>query len=261
VTGPEEKRRLHATDIDYLARSENLSASPIAPPLLPKEDHLWQFPLEVSEFEKFTDLLSEDERRRASRFHFEVDRRRFSVARASVRAILAAYTCADPRELTFTYSAQGKPSLVRRTDDIRFNVSHSGRLGLLAVTVAREIGTDIEAMRPDVETDKLAERFFSPHERENLRALPAEVRVPAFYRCWTSKEAFLKADGIGLSRSLSSFDVEVSPQRPAGLLATRPDPREKQRWFLHDIKTDAGYAAAVAVEGVSSMIKVFRCSE
>ncbi|HTS35624.1 MAG TPA: 4'-phosphopantetheinyl transferase superfamily protein [Candidatus Solibacter sp.] len=261
VAGSHEKIGLRATEVNYLARSESLPSPPDAPPLQRNEDHLWQFPLEVSEYEKFADLLSEDERQRASRFHFEVDRRRFSVARASVRAILGSYSSTDPRELAFTYSAQGKPSLDKKTDDIRFNVSHSGGLGLLAVTLAREIGADIEAMRPDVETDKLAQRFFSPHERETLCALPARERVSAFYRCWTSKEAFLKGDGVGLSRSLSSFDVEVNPQRPASLLATRPDEREKERWYLHDINTDAGYAAAVAVEGVSSVIRVFRCRE
>ena len=249
---------MRATDIDYLDLSGSLPLPPIAPLLKPEEDHLWQFPLEVSEFEKFANLLSEDEQQRASRFHFEVDRRRFTMARASVRAILAAYARTDPRQLMFVYSPQGKPSLAKKSDDIRFNISHSGRLGLLAVTLAREIGADIEAMRSDVETDKLAERFFSPHEREALRSLPAGDRPAAFYRCWTSKEAFLKADGIGLSRSLSSFDVEVNPQRPARLLATRPDASEQQRWFLHGIETEAGYAAAVAVEGVSSAIKVFR---
>jgi 4'-phosphopantetheinyl transferase len=157
------------------------------------------------------------------------------------------------------HSEHGKPSLANAAADIRFSVSHSGGLALLAVARGREVGVDLEAIREDVETDKLAERFFSEQEWQSLRLLPPEQRVPAFFRCWTCKEAFVKAQGVGLSRSLGSFDVDVNPEGGGRLVATRPDPGEAGRWSLHEIEAEPGYVAAVAVEGSIAALSIFRC--
>jgi 4'-phosphopantetheinyl transferase len=205
-------------------------------------------------------LLSPDERNRASRFHFERDSQRFTVARASMRAILAAYTNAPAGELRFKLYAKDKPAL-EPLSDIRFNISHSGDMALLGIAFRREVGVDIEAIRTNVEIENLAERFFSPHERETIRSLPEQDKVAAFFRCWSCKEAFLKAQGVGLSRSLNSFDVEVNPARPGRLIATRPDANETERWCLHTMETVQGYAAAVSAEGAISEMKIMRCRQ
>lgn len=233
---------------------------PVAPPLASTEAHVWEFGLAVAESttEQCSNLLSDDEISRAARFHFDKDARRFKVARGLVRSILAAYTHVPARELRFAYSKHGKPSVIEPACEIRFSVSHSADAAMLAVALSHEVGVDIEAMREDVETDKLAERFFSVVERGAIRALPASARVSAFFRCWTCKEAFLKAQGVGLFRSLGSFDVEVNPDRPARLVATRPDVDEYRNWSLHEIKTLPGFAAAVAVEGSIEELKVLR---
>jgi 4'-phosphopantetheinyl transferase len=234
---------------------------PPVPELASTEIHIWEFPLITSDSERdaYATLLSEDERIRASRFHFERDARRFTVARASVRSILGGYVGAAGRDLRFDYSHYGKPSLAGVTEDIRFNVSHSADLAMLAVVRGREVGVDVETIRVEVETDRLAERYFSLRERESLRAIPNPDRVSAFFRCWTCKEAFLKAQGLGLSRSLDSFDVEVNPEQPARLLSTRPDPEEAARWSLRDVQTVKAYAAAVAVDGPATSVMAFRC--
>lgn len=234
---------------------------PPVPELASTEIHIWEFPLATSgsEFDAYATLLSEDERVRASRFHFQRDSSRFTVARAAVRSILGGYTGAAGHDLRFDYSHYGKPSLADVTSYIRFNVSHSADLAMLAVVRGREVGVDVESIRAEVETDKLAERYFSLHERESLKAIPNHDRVSAFFRCWTCKEAFLKAQGLGLSRSLESFDVEVNPERPARLLSTRPDPAEAARWSLRDVQTVQACAAAVAVEGPVTSVMVFRC--
>ncbi len=241
--------------------SQSAVLDPPVPALAGSAVHVWEFPLATSEsaFANLVTLLSPDERARASRFHFEKDARRFTVARASLRAILAGYALSPARDLQFPYSQQGKPGLADNARDIRFNLSHSGELALLAVAPGREVGVDVEAIRKDVETDKLAERFFSARERESLRGLAPEKRIPAFFRCWTCKEAFLKAQGVGLSGGLGSFDVEVDPEQPARLVSTRPNPDEAQRWCLHDIDTPPEYAAAVAVEGSITEIRILRC--
>lgn len=221
-----------------------------APSLAPEEIHVWEISLAVAEaaLAAQSSVLSADESQRATRFHFERDRRRFTVARSSLRTILGLYTAKPPAELKFDYAKQGKPALAEPHKDIRFNLSHSGELAMIAIALGHEIGVDVEAINTDVETDKLAQRFFSEQERAKIREFPPEKRVQAFYRCWTCKEAFLKGQGFGLSRSLGSFDVEVDPDRPARLLATRPDVEEAAQWSLHDIETDTGYASAVAAE-------------
>ena len=226
------------------------------PSLTSSDVHVWRIPLGLREddFSDLRDLLADEERERAARFHFEKDARRFIIARGSVRTILAAYTHSQARDLHFFYSPQGKPSLAQGASEVRLSVSHSGDLALLAVARSREVGVDIECVREDIETDKLAERFFSTRERESLRALPQEKRVAAFFRCWSCKEAFLKAQGVGLSRSLNSFDVDVNVGHPARLLATRPDPTEAGRWSLRELAVAEGYAAAVALEGTIGVL-------
>lgn len=239
------------------------AVEPGVPPLASAEIHVWEIPLFVSEsaLADCANLLSSEEHTRASRFHFEKDARRFTVARACLRSILAGYALLPARDLRFIYAQHGKPNLSQAAVDIRFNVSHSGDMALLGVALEREVGVDIEAVREDIETDKLAERFFSAHERESLRLLPAEQRVPSFFRCWSCKEAFLKAQGVGLSRPLGSFDVDMNPGQAARLLSTRPDPSEADRWSLYTVETAPGYAAAAAVEGSITAMTILRCCQ
>ena len=236
----------------------NCPLQPRVPPLLSSTIHIWQFPLTVSEpeFAAFGELLSSDERDRASRFHFQRDSRRFSLGRASVRAILAGYTLVPAREIGFVYSEHRKPALADPKTNIQFSISHSGNLALVAVALGRQVGSDIEAVRADIEIEKLAARFFSSREYHDLLALPQEQRIAAFFRYWTCKEAFLKAQGVGLSRGLGSFDVGLKPR--AHLAATRPDPGEADLWSLYEVEAPTGYASAVAVEGVVSAIQLFR---
>jgi 4'-phosphopantetheinyl transferase len=122
-------------------------------------------------------------------------------------------------------------------------------VALYAVTRAREVGIDVELIRSDLKIEQIAERFFSHHEIATLRALPTELRQSAFFRCWTRKEAYIKATGKGLSLPLDQFEVSLTPGEPAALLSTQPDPNEAQRWSLRELTPAPGYAAALAVEG------------
>jgi 4'-phosphopantetheinyl transferase len=120
---------------------------------------------------------------------------------------------------------------------------------LYGVTLNRELGVDLEYQRPVREAERIAERFFSPRENRAFRELPASCRQEAFFRCWTRKEAYIKARGGGLSIPLHGFDVSLRPGEPARLLSTSWDPEESSRWSLGDIPTVPGYEAAVAIEG------------
>jgi 4'-phosphopantetheinyl transferase len=248
---------------DVSTKATNLSGScPLTPPvpdLFSSTIHIWQFPVAIPEpeFIAFAELLSSEERDRASRFHFEKDARRFTVARATLRSILAGYTRVPAREISFLYSEHGKPSLANPATNIQFSVSHSGGFAMVAVAIGRKVGADIEAVREDIEIEKLAKRFFSTRECQDLLGLPQERRLATFFRYWTCKEAFLKAQGVGLSRGLGSFDVGLETGS-AHLAATRPDLAEADLWSLHEVESSPGYAAAVAVEGGISAMQLFR---
>jgi len=195
--------------------------------------------------------LAEDERARANRFRFQRDRDHYSAARGSLRAILGRYLGVEPGQLQFCYNPHGKPALARGPggDGLRFNLSHSHGLALFAFARGHELGIDVERIRPEVASEQIAERFFAPGEVAALRALPDHLRTTAFFRCWTRKEAYIKALGKGLAIPLAQFEVSLAPEEPPALLRTQPDPREAARWTLQELDPGSGYAAALAVEG------------
>ena len=175
-------------------------------------------------------LLSEDERERAANFRFERDRRRFVAGRSILRQKLAQYLDAAPAELVFVYGPHGKPTLPG--SDVSFNVSNSGRAGLFAFASGFELGVDVELLahaRPN--DDAVAARFFSAAEVAVLQACPTSTRAHAFLRCWTRKEAYLKARGSGLAAPLDQFDVTLRAGEPALLLADRSHAGEAM-WHL-----------------------------
>jgi 4'-phosphopantetheinyl transferase len=221
--------------------------------LLSDEVHVWCASLDMTtpHMRHLQDTLSADELERASRFHFAKDRRRFVVGRGVLRSLLGWYLGVEPRQLCFSYGVYGKPALVPTSGEARlcFNVSHSHELALYAVTYGREIGVDIEHIRANVACEEIAERFFSPRERALLRTLPTHLKDDAFFRCWTRKEAYIKARGEGLSLPLDQFDVAFAPGEPAALLATRWAPHEASCWVLRELTPGPGYAAALAVGG------------
>ena len=190
--------------------------------------------------------LSTDEQERAARYRIERPRNDFIQTRCALRILLARYLGTTPRDLTFGYSEYGKPVL-KGPCDVRFNVSHTDGLALMAFVRHREIGIDVEKIRPRPDARKLAERFFSDEERRSLENLSGGELQAAFFRCWTRKEAYIKAKGEGLSLPLHQFDVSVAADEPQALLATRPDPSEADRWSVRDLPTRPGYAAALAV--------------
>ncbi|HYP28119.1 MAG TPA: 4'-phosphopantetheinyl transferase superfamily protein [Blastocatellia bacterium] len=227
--------------------------APARPALAGREVHVWRIELDraPARVEDLSHVLSPDEEHRAARFYFQKDRDHYTVARASLRLILALYLEKDPKELTFSYSPYGKPSLASRDPDkdLRFNLSHSGHLALAGVTFGLDIGIDVERVREDFASEEIAQRFFSAREVACLRSLPEGGRAQAFFHCWTRKEAYIKARGEGLSMPLDKFDVAFAPGEAPALLGTRIDPREVERWSILDIAIDPGYAAALAVEG------------
>ena len=200
--------------------------------------------------------LAEDERARAARFRIERDARRFVVARSALRAVLGGYLGAAPGGLAFSYGAHGKPALGGGHASLDFNVSHSGEVAVVAAGWRRAIGVDVEQWRPLPDLPVLAARVFAPSELTALDALAEAERPAAFFRCWTRKEAFIKATGRGLAEPLDGFAVSLAADEPARFLDIAGDPDALARWTLYDLRLPAGYAGALVVEGAAGALRV-----
>lgn len=189
-------------------------------------------------------MLSAEERERARRFRVERVRREFILARGALRVLLGRYLGQAPEAVALGYGERGKPFLPGGA--MQFNVSHSGEFAACAFTAGCEVGIDIEKIRPMRDLEGIAERFFSPAECREVLALEGRDREAAFFRCWTSKEAYIKAVGAGLSIPLAGFRVAVLPSEPAALLSVAGDAAEGRAWTLREFSPAGGYAGAVA---------------
>ena len=241
-----------------MAEIATWSEAPEALSLATGEVHVWRLDLDQPEsvLAEFRRTLEAEELERAGRFHFEKHRRHFVVGRGGLRYVLSRYLDVKPEELRFKYGAFGKPALVG--DELRFNMSHSHGVALFAVAADRELGVDVEHMRADFASEDIAQRFFSPVEVAAFNALPAEEQVAAFFRCWTRKEAYIKAIGRGLSEPLDAFDVTLAPGEAATLL--RASRQDVSRWSLFDLDVGEEYAGALLAEAPVSQIRLWRVS-
>jgi|SRR5688572_22460025 len=218
-----------------------------------EEVHVWRAHLEPPPelLQGLLRTLDTDEQTRASRFHFEKHRRRFIAGRGVLRSLLGRYLEIKPEEVRFAYGPYGKPTLdaTHHAGPLRFNASHSHELAVYAFAQDHDVGIDVEYIKEDFATQEIAERFFSKYEVGILRALPREEQGAGFFRCWTRKEAYIKAIGSGLSHPLDQFDVTLAPNEPAALLRDHRDPEVATHYEMFNVDLPAGYVGALAVAG------------
>ncbi|EFK11383.1 phosphopantethiene--protein transferase domain protein [delta proteobacterium NaphS2] len=193
-------------------------------------------------------ILTEEERSRAKRFRLKEHQRRFIFRHGMLREILSRYLEMAPEEVIFRNGPGGKPAVAGEETMIRFNLSDSGGYALYAVACGREVGVDVEVLRPKPRAAALVNRFFSANEKAAFQELGADERVSAFFAGWTRKEAYVKAIGKGLRFSLDRFDVSLKPGDRNALLNVAGDSNESNRWLLRDIDLGPDFRAALAVE-------------
>jgi 4'-phosphopantetheinyl transferase len=210
--------------------------------------HVWTVRLHSPEscFENCSAWLSAEESARAARFHFERHRRAFVFGRAALRALLGNLLGLSPERVQFRYGSKGKPDLADSTSALRFNASNSGDLAVYAFALGTEIGIDVEQLRPITEVQDIAKRFFATEEVAELMSLPPSEQVGGFFRCWTRKEAYIKAIGDGLSVPLDSFRVTLRPGDPARMLHLGGSEEAARNWTMHDFAPAPDYFGAVA---------------
>jgi 4'-phosphopantetheinyl transferase len=232
--------------------------SPPALEISQDEVHVWRAVLEQpgETMRRLSTFLSHEELEKANRFYFPKDRNGFIVSHAFLRDVISRYIQVDPWNLEFRVNPHGKPALAAAFQefDIQFNLSHSNEYALVAVMRGQAVGVDVELIRPEFGGADIARRFFSPSEVHALLSISPENQGDAFFRCWTRKEAFIKAIGRGLALPLDEFDVSVLPEEPAGLLSTRFDPQEAARWSMFQVDPAPGYSGSVAAKGKSVVL-------
>ncbi len=196
-------------------------------------------------------LLAIEEARKAGRFVRSEDRSRYIAAHGILRQMLGRYLSAAPADLRFVSNDCGKPALDQPggMPPLSFNMAHSGEVLLYVVASDHRVGVDVEAIRTDLEVMELARNQFAPQETKTLQAITRPERTEAFFRCWTRKEAYVKARGEGLGVPLKQFAVSFKQGDPPGVQWAADDPAASERWSMFDLVPAPGYAGAVVVEG------------
>lgn len=231
--------------------------------LTEREVHVWlTHPERIREPERlaaYDRLLTADERRRGQRFRFERDRHAFLVTRALVRTVLSRYEDVDPADWRFVTRSHGRPELAPDMGSrMRFNLSHTDGLIACAVALERDVGVDVEASDRRAETTEIADRFFSPSEVEELRALAPHLQRARFFTYWTLKEAYIKARGLGLAIPLDGFSFHLRENHPISISFDERVADEPLAWqFRQEWPTDRhSLATCVARRGADLRITV-----
>lgn len=215
--------------------------------------HIWSAKLHASDaaIAAFEKILSPEEADRCGRFHQAQHRRSYAVSHGVLRSLLGRYLGISPELVAFRYERAGKPVLAIPGTPLAFNMSHSGDLAVYAFAKDCHLGIDVEQVRPVPDLEGVACRFFSPEECSQMLGLDGAERIEAFFRCWTRKEAYIKAVGDGLSMPLDKFQVSLAPGEPGLLHAVEG---HEGPWHMHHLEPEEGYIGAVAYSGAGRAV-------
>jgi len=203
-------------------------------------------------------VLDPDELERAARYRRPADRVRFAATRSALRELLGDRLGVDPASLRLTTGRHGRPELAHPHGGLSFNVSHAGEHALIAISQKRRVGVDIERIDPGLDWRALVDLVCTADEQRRWITGPATpLQREQFFRCWTAKEALLKAVGLGIADGLRALVID-----PAGDDMQRPSPGlpEDRRFadaanFLCRWLTDfAGYVGCVAFDGPAESV-------
>jgi 4'-phosphopantetheinyl transferase len=204
-------------------------------------------------------ILSDAERQRAEQFRLDEPRRRFEITRAALRMLLGRYLGTPVSGVELAIDHRGKPRLAgdRGADDIHFNLAHSGSIALIAVTAGCDVGVDVERIRAAGHVEQIARRYFHPAESQAILSAVPSARDAVFLRCWTGKEAVLKAIGSGVTGSLASFRVPTDEFQAARIALPGPLSTGCSHCWLYALAPCNGYVGAVACLGEERIVRPF----
>ncbi len=231
--------------------------------LSPGDVHVWLASLELPlrALCHAESLLTSEELTRAGRFHFLRDQFRYIAAHAGLRVLSAGYLGIPPAEVRYAHNSHGKPFIADGHSDLRFNLSHSGSVALYAFAAGVDVGVDVEQIRVELADMQTARNTFAMDETACLLEMPAEKQAEAFFACWTRKEAYIKALGLGLSTPLDQFHVSINPGESVVHLRVDGKPAESERWCIRTFRPLQGYIACVCAEGRSCSFHFLQYSD
>jgi 4'-phosphopantetheinyl transferase len=231
------------------------SAPPKSLTLAENEYHVWRSALQCdrAHLGNLEASLNKEEKLRASKFLVADARKRFVLSRSILRELLGRYLKLDAAEITLGSGPYGKPFLdMPAAAPIQFNISHSHEYGAFVFAKRRQVGIDIEKIRPEAAGGDIAKRFFSQGEIEQLAAMTEKDRIAGFFACWTKKEAYIKARGEGLQIPLHSFSVSIADAERQELLDG-----DGSCWSVYPFEPAPGFAGAVASEGKEGRLRLW----
>lgn len=212
--------------------------------------------LQPDQLSSLARCLDEEEQARAARFHFQRDMVRFRASRGLLRHILARYLDTPPERIRFGYAPMGKPFLLEHPG-LHFNLSHAEDVLVVAVAYGRRVGVDVERAFSEVVMNDVSRMVLSHPERVVLGRLAHDERLDWFTRLWTRKEAYIKADGRGMSLRLDHIDVSSQSDRVRLQGDTPDDWSVCPGWAVRAVEVGPGYEAALASEGLDWQIACF----
>jgi len=215
------------------------------------EVHLWLVDCQpyFSKINNLFTILSPEEQAKADRFKFAIHRQRFIINRANLKIILSKYLQLKPTEIKFKYGSKGKPFLEDQLNylNLKFNLSHSDNLAIYGISQDL-IGVDLEKINQQVRYVELAERFFCHSEFKTISQLVYPQNYYGFYLAWTSKEAYLKATGEGLSGGLDSVELALNiADNKAKIIGIKNQNNFPNNWQLYNLKLDENFLLSVAI--------------
>ena len=223
--------------------------------------YLWYSSLEVSNWRSFLTLLSNEERRRAKCFAYERDTRRFVVSHTILRMLLSEMTTIPASRLRLSTGRNSKPALLEELHQpIHFSLARSEEHVVIGFS-SHPLGVDIESLSISIDVEDFASVALADEEREALNAIDLVNRHEAVLRCWTQKEAYLKAIGVGLYTSPKTIEVSFTPGVPAGLKKASGSSIRVSKWFVDIVSIDPSYVAAVAAIGAGRHIEIIGFDE
>ncbi len=218
--------------------------------------HVWILNVksEIANLRVFNEVLCQDEKTKADKFRFEKDKNTSIIARGALRMLLGKYLNTTPKSISFKYGEFGKPELTNN-QNLKFNVSHSKDLIVIGFVNYKAIGIDVEYIKRDFDVIDIVDNYFSKKEIVAICNIPKKLQTEVFFRGWTRKEAFIKANAKGLSFPLDSFSVSIDSDEKAELYETIWNSHEKNNWKIIPFKTLPEYKAAVVLSQKIDTIK------
>ena len=205
---------------------------------------------------RYRDMLTEEEKKKRARYLFEKDRHRYLVTRAMIRSLLSRYGECEPREWRFSTNEWDKPEICTHQNPhgLRFNISHTDAMICCVFTPELDIGADVENTHRKGETVKIAHRFFSVLEEQELRSQPQERQRSRFYDYWTLKESYIKACGMGLAIALRDFSFTFPPAGTVDIEFAQRRIDDPSLWNFCTLQTNDEFKISIGIKGETTRV-------